>query len=289
MIVSIAFHAGLVVLAMTGLPYIIKTPPILPAPISVDLVEIDKERQTNKPPLEVKKSKPDDLLEKIAKAPILKKTPPKQEKKPSPPKVDAKTPPKAVEPKPPEPIEENIAKPAPKIPPPPEKKLVKPKPPPPVKEAPKEEDKPAPPQEDEFESLLKNLQDSEEPKEEAPEAEEGKKPEPSPLAKFSQRMTMSESDALRRQLSQCWSIQAGARYAEDLVVEIRLSVARDRRVIEASVMDQWRYGQDPHFRAAADSALRAVYSPMCTPLDLPPEKYDLWKDIVVSFDPREML
>jgi hypothetical protein len=51
------------------------------------------------------------------------------------------------------------------------------------------------------------------------------------------------------------------------------------------LIDQGRLG-DPYFRAAADSAIRAVH--MCGPYQLPPEKYATWNEITITFDPREM-
>lgn len=50
-----------------------------------------------------------------------------------------------------------------------------------------------------------------------------------------------------------------------------------------------RYMGDSYFRAAADSVLRAIRNPRCNPLELPADKYDLWKEMTVTFDPREML
>src|SRR5690606_11339813 len=81
-----------------------------------------------------------------------------------------------------------------------------------------------------FDSLLRNLQDSQpDMSEEAPVVEKLEEPPlPSPIGDFSKQLLVSEADALRQQLSQCWSIQAGARYAENLVVEVRLTVNRDR-------------------------------------------------------------
>ena len=46
-------------------------------------------------------------------------------------------------------------------------------------------------------------------------------------------------------------------------------------------------GGDPLFNLAAEAAMRAVNR--CQPYVLPAEKYDLWRDINVTFDPREML
>ncbi len=49
-----------------------------------------------------------------------------------------------------------------------------------------------------------------------------------------------------------------------------------------------RYNSDSFFRAAADSALRAVHE--CSPLkNLPPEKYDTWHYMELNFDPKDML
>jgi hypothetical protein len=276
---SIIFHAIVITLGLMGLPYLRTPPPMLEDAISVEILDIADIRQTNKPPV---KAPPKPEPEK-------KEVPPekKVDKPPMPPKVDIKEPPKAVPPKPPEPKKEITKKPEPKIPPPPSEKLKEPEPKP---EPPKEDVKEEVQQQEDFASLLKNLQDSEPQPDVAavnPDAEVP--PEPSPLAKFSQQLTMSEADALRHQLSQCWSIQAGARYAEDLVVEIKLTVNPDRTVSSATIVNQGRYNQDGFFRAAADSAMRAVRSPMCNPLNLPAEKYHVWKDIVAVFDPRDML
>lgn len=93
---------------------------------------------------------------------------------------------------------------------------------------------------------------------------------------------------LVRQLAVCWSTQAGTRFADDLKVKLHLSIDEKRRVAAATVVDQARYNRDASFRMAADSAIRAVNSPKCDPLILPPSKYDAWKDMVITFDPKNM-
>ena len=77
--------------------------------------------------------------------------------------------------------------------------------------------------------------------------------------------------------------------AEDLAVDIRVIVREDRTVERASIVDESRYARDDRYRAAAESALRAVRDPRCSPLNLPPEKYSLWRDMIVTFDPKDML
>ena len=45
-------------------------------------------------------------------------------------------------------------------------------------------------------------------------------------------------------------------------------------------------GASPFFQAAADSAVRAVYQ--CQPYALPADKYALWRDMILNFDPSHM-
>lgn len=286
LIVSGIFHIALVIVAIVGLPYFKSVPdPMESAAIPVEILPIAEMTTTNRMPVKAKPAPEKPPEEK----PIQK------EKPPTPPKVDAVEPPKEITPpKPPKAAEK--AKPKPVTPPPPdEMALEKTKEEPKPKEKPQEaaeEKKKEEPKEDsqQFTNLLKNLQDSDPVVEDdLPESKTAEAPAPSPLASFSQQLTMSELDALRQQLSRCWSIQAGARYAEELVVEVRLIVSPERRVLSATVVDQWRYNQDSYFRAAADSAIRAVNSPQCETLVLNPDKYDSWKDMIVTFDPREML
>lgn len=277
--VSIFFHAVIIVIAIFGLPYIAKPVETLSTPIPIEILPIGEVTTTNKPPVQAPKPKEPPPEEKPPERKEIKKPP-------APPKVEAKEPPKAIPPEPPKEKPKPAEKPKSMVPPPDAEVLEKPK-----------SAMPAPAKEETvdnqqaFDSLLRNLQDSEAPVDETlPVAEDVVEPPlPSPIGDFSKQLLVSEADALRQQLSQCWSIQAGAKYAENLVVEIRLTVNRDRTVQNAVIQDRWRYNQDPAFRAAADSAVRAVLSPMCTPLRLPPEKYEGWKDIIVSFDPKDML
>lgn len=276
LVFSASFHIALVIVALVGLPYFKSTPdPMESTAIPIEILPIAELTTTNRQPV---------------KAPPAPEKPPEekpvQKEKPLPPKVETVEPPKEITP--PKPKAVDKPKPKPVTPPPPEEKLEKPKEKPPEE---KPEEKPVEEtQQQDFTKLLKNLQDSSpEVTEDLPESKTAEAPAPSPIAAFSQQLTMSELDALRRQLAGCWSLQAGARYAEDLVVEVRLIVTPDRRVQSATVVDQWRYGQDSYFRAAADSAIRAVNAPQCEVLQLNPEKYDTWKDMIIEFDPREML
>ncbi len=272
LVVSGLFHLAVFLIGTISLPYLSPEMPMPEESISVEILDISEFAQTNKKPAKAEEKKIETPKEEAPEPPPV----------PVAPKVLAKTPPKPIAPAPPE-----IAVDAPKEPPP------KPAPEPKVKpkiekkaeavKEPEEEVKP-----EEFQGLLRNLMDPPQTKAEASKTMEAGE-EPSLMSRFASRMTMSEMDAVRQQLNQCWSVLAGARYAENLVVDIKLFMNPDRTVREARIMDQMRYTHDSYFRAAADSALRAVRSPQCNPLKLPPEKYDLWKEITVRFDPREVL
>lgn len=136
-------------------------------------------------------------------------------------------------------------------------------------------------QQKQFTSVLKNLMEDDE----TDETFAGKSGINAPLG---DKMTISEQDSLRGQLEKCWNVPFGAKDVESTVVEVEIVVNPDRTVRSAKVVDQSRYNSDTFYRAVADSALRAVKSPSCSPLSLPEDKYELWKNTTVRFNPKDM-
>lgn len=101
-------------------------------------------------------------------------------------------------------------------------------------------------------------------------------------------LSMSEIDAVKKQIAECWSVPVGAVDAENTVVSLRLSLTNDGTVRSVKILDQDRYNKESFFRAAADSAVRAVNR--CSPLKgLPSDKYSSWKEMEMNFDPKEIL
>ena len=99
-------------------------------------------------------------------------------------------------------------------------------------------------------------------------------------------MTATEIDALRAQLRKCWNVPVGAPDPSALVFRMRIFLNPDGSVAAPpELIDQGGLA-DPYFRAAVDSARRAVL--MCSPFQLPAEKYDAWNDITITFDPTRM-
>ena len=94
--------------------------------------------------------------------------------------------------------------------------------------------------------------------------------------------------SVNRQVVPCWSIPAGAKNAGNMRVEIRIRMNPDGTLgASPKVEDTRRMGKDPSFRVMAESALRALRT--CAPFKLPYNQYDMWKDIIFTFDPKEAL
>ncbi len=140
-------------------------------------------------------------------------------------------------------------------------------------------------------AVLKTLEQREQqPPPESQDAD--KQPEKDPPqqtnAFSTQPMTISELDIVRRQFIACWNVPVGARAAGDLSVQIRVHVHSDGTVYESYLLEPQRAQSDSFYRAAAESALRAVRNPRCNPLRLPAGKYERWKVMTLNFDPKEM-
>ena len=282
---SMLLHIVIVGFFMVGTPYF-HDDVIHEQPVSVDIVTVDEITQTNRAPLDApkpkRKSKPD-------RPPLPASNEIKQRanrKKPAPPKNLAKAVQAPAIPQKPDVGDELAA-------------LQEPKKPDPIV-FPDEPDKnEAQPEEknssQSIENLLVSLVGEDEPvlKDITPDketaADEQAQPEPAPdISRMSDKLTISETDALRQQLHKCWNFPVGAKNAEDLIVQIRLEVNPDRTLQSARLIDSGRYNRDSFYRAAADSAMRAVRNPICNPLRLPPDKYDEWKTITVRFDPSQL-
>ena len=95
---------------------------------------------------------------------------------------------------------------------------------------------------------------------------------------------LSDIDRLRAHLSKCWDPPIGAAGSDTLIVDIIVSLDREGRVLSAKVDNKVRFNADRVFKVAAEEAIRATRE--CSPLPLPPEKYDQWKSFVFVFDPR---
>ena len=99
------------------------------------------------------------------------------------------------------------------------------------------------------------------------------------------QLSQSEIDALRKRLGECWNPPAGAADGGQLKVVLRVLFKPDATV--ATPPQLVAATASPFGPAMAESAKRAILT--CQPFTmLRPDHYEQWKDIEITFDPREM-
>lgn len=318
---SVAFHAAVVAVAVYGLPVLAPYEPLDETPLFVEVVEIGDEINVPPPAPTPEEKAPEKAPEPPPPEPepIVEPDPP-----PAPPEPEVAALPPEPEPAPepaPEPEPEPVAEPAPEPLPEPEPEpepVAKPEPEPEPKPEPapaptasgaKLKKKPAPPPTFDTASLLKTLAEVKKTqKTETPPPEEKKAPKKDDFLSAmksaiksekprefdpTKRLTMTEEAALKKTVvdtvKTCWNVPAGAKDGGSLAVLVRLNMRPDGTVSSATIEDQSRYGSDQFYRTAAEAARRAVLNPKCNPIKLPPNRYDFWREIVINFDPKEIL
>ncbi|MCF6199192.1 MAG: hypothetical protein L3J67_07320 [Hyphomicrobiaceae bacterium] len=98
-------------------------------------------------------------------------------------------------------------------------------------------------------------------------------------------MSANEIDAFKAQISQCWSPPTGGLGSRDLNVKLRIRFKQDGTLEKPPELAN--YSGSPFFRPAAEAAKRAVWQ--CQPYRMPRDKFSTWQDMILNFDPREML
>ena len=101
------------------------------------------------------------------------------------------------------------------------------------------------------------------------------------------KLSMSEMDALRGIIQNNWSIIPGMADATEVRIKVTMQLDPDGNIVgEPSVVATG--GSDAARRALAGGARRAILK--SAPFDkLPKDKYDAWSEVVVNFDPSEMM
>ena len=99
-------------------------------------------------------------------------------------------------------------------------------------------------------------------------------------------LSITEIDLLRQQLSSCWNAPAGAVINIGDKVTISAKVQQNMKVYQNSVriVDTNISKSNPFYGPITDSAMRTLLNPECTPLKLPKDKYNLWKNLTITFD-----
>ena len=271
-VISIALHAAILVWAVAIFPSArLDAPPLLDVPVDV------------MSPSEFTKLKA-GMVDAKDDGPV--------EKKPDAPKPKALT--EKTEPKPEEKVPDKEAEAKPKDEPKTEEKkeVVKAEKPKPVKTEPPKKPKPAPEAKkrdfnaDRISALLNKIPDQSQATPKAADTPpEAKKETHGQSTGTEMTMSVNEIDALRAKIAQCWSPPPGGLGAEHIVVRLRMQLNEDGSLVGYPSVEN--SGGSGFFQAAADSAVRAVYQ--CQPYSsLPADKYAVWRDLILNFDPSQM-
>jgi len=315
---SIALHIAVFIIFVMDLPMLFRPKmTTFQAPIIVDLKDVKLGEMTNLPPKAV-------FGDEDKPATVTEKTPPQythEEKEPEP--AGAPEPEKVETPKQdfvdtaPEPAPQKEQKPDPKPKPKEEpKQKNKPAPKPSKKPAPpKEQNKPQPkpktpekPKEVKtVTNPLKSLMDSVN----SLEKEIGTQNTPATIktgtpvsnlgvdggtgGSYFSELTITETDAIGGYLRECWNLDPGARGIEGMIIEIRAFLNQDGTIRDVQIVDKARANSDPHFRAIAESARRAVISCQnhnnVNIYKIFPEKYadkyKMWNTLLLKFNPMD--
>lgn len=297
-IISAMLHFAVLATLIFGLPSLVEPIIIDEQPVLVELVDIAESTTPQQAPAPEPEAKPEpepdpkpapvEEQQQAAAPPPPPPPPPQEEKVAALPKPE----PAVVAPPPPKPEAEKPVE-APKPKPKPEAEET-----PPVnvfKAVPRPRAKPAPPQQKpSFDAgrIAALLDKSRKKPADNPGRANAVKSTSTPLAGIAATaqapLTMSEIDAIRFQIQQCWSVPAGARDAENLVVRIRVFLNPDGSLARAPEIVDGGSPGNTFYRTAAESARRAVLK--CSPLkNLPVDKYQRWREITLTFNPRDML
>ena len=246
--------------------------PTPPPPVEQPPQPAPQPEPTPPPPAPQEQPQPQPEPIKLPEPEPLPLPAPKKEevKKPEPKKEEKKPEPKPEEPKKPDPpkkekVEVNLKKDQPKSKP--------------------DESKDKKKVDDAFDSLLNDVVKDTKKKDTSKTSGRTKG---APAEQIGEVVTASEIDAIRRLMQRCWIVPNGVRGVRNLQVKLKLNIAKDGTVQQAQIVDRGRVGADPVFRAAAESAERAIMDPSCNPLPLNPAKHAQWKTMSMTFDPADM-
>jgi hypothetical protein len=287
--ISASLHIAILLFAVVAWPTakmdsapLVAIPVEVSTPTEVTKIKAGTKDEKDEAPLagKPKEEKPEAVREAAAKHESAPEEKPKAEQKPEEKPKPKPEPPKEAAPKP-EPEKPEVKKAEAKKP------EAKPKPKPAEAAVKKPEPKPDAKRDfntDRIAALLNKIPDAtDEPAPVMPSDEPPKKVRGQSDG-TQMNMSVNEIDALRSRIAQCWSPPPGGLGAEQIVVKLRLRLNEDGTLVGYPTIAN--RGSSPFFQAAADSAVRAVYQ--CQPYALPADKYALWRDMILNFDPSEM-
>ena len=100
-------------------------------------------------------------------------------------------------------------------------------------------------------------------------------------------LTQGEIGRISDQVSECWNVDPGMLGLQEITVELRVQLDAQGNVRKAG---PWgNLPSDPRVRAIYESARRALLSPACNPLKVPPDKIKTLESTPFRFSPRGLV
>ena len=100
-------------------------------------------------------------------------------------------------------------------------------------------------------------------------------------------LSQGEIRGLAEQISECWNVDSGMLGLDTIVVELRVQL--DSQGVVRNVVPNGSPPSDPRARSVYESARRALMSPQCNPLRVPPNKYGTVMASIFRFNPRGLV
>lgn len=102
---------------------------------------------------------------------------------------------------------------------------------------------------------------------------------------YTKKLTPQESEQVVSEYGKCWFVSG--KYKSNITLNVQLNADATVKSIQLLKPDAKSYATDSIIKEAVDSAKKAIER--CSPNKyLPPEKFDSWKDLEITFDPRSM-
>ena len=101
-------------------------------------------------------------------------------------------------------------------------------------------------------------------------------------------LTQGETEGFRIAVQDCWVVDVGSQ-AADVSVTVGFDMDRSGRVVGSSLrMLSAEGGTGPAVDTAFQAARRAILRCQGDGYNLPPEKFDQWKSVEMTFNPESM-
>ena len=102
-------------------------------------------------------------------------------------------------------------------------------------------------------------------------------------------LTGGEKDAMRLAVGACWNLGTQSTDAMATIIEVGFDMERDGKPVIGSIeLLSYRGGSEAAAQVAFRAARSAIVRCGANGYDLPEEKYDHWREIIITFNPSEM-